>query len=174
VRRTAVFVLLLLVGCGSGGTPASSRSPEPSASPTPTPSPSPSPGRIPPIHQGDYVFDVTREDARRAGFPPSQLDENSGHTRVTLDAGRWQSVQTANHPISNPFAEGTYSGDGHRVAFVTELPSIFAGETVQLTWRYDPKTRLLYFTVISISPNTAEKRSYAKAYYGTHPWKRVG
>jgi hypothetical protein len=118
------------------------------------------------------VFDVTREDATRAGFPQSDLDENSGHTRVTLDAGRWELVQTANHPISNPFAEGTYSGTGHVVTFVTELPSIFAGEAIRLAWRYNPKTKLLYFTVISVSPKTSTP--YAKAFFGTHPWKKVG
>jgi peptide/nickel transport system substrate-binding protein len=136
---------------------------------SPLPSPSPIPARFPQIPNGRYKEAVTMNDLIAAGLDPNDigaLQENAGRMQITIQDGRWRSVQRSNVHVFNPVASGVYYGTGDEVAWVTQLPQQNAG-VVHLRW--SSKGNALHFDVLG----AASKDPGAIALFEVHPWVKV-
>jgi hypothetical protein len=173
---TALAVVLLAASCGTAHQRVAKPSPSPS---TPSPTPSPSPAlRIPPIPEGTYESHGSRADARRFHVKEQDIDENTGHFRLTFRAGRWKLLQTANHSVQQPEIEGIYTGSRHIVVLEWQLPATDTGTTT-CRWRFEAKSKTLVLTVLRSDPDTGSSVDAATALAGdrlifqSHPWRKA-
>jgi len=178
--RTVGLGLLVVVtlagGCRSARPPASG--PIPSTPSLPFGSPSPSPTvriHVPPIPDGVYETTVTRPDAERFGVfdcDPQDVDENTGHIKLILQAGRFRSDITANHPIFHPSFTGVYTGSRKRVTFLFD-PNTGGEGADTLRWRFDGT--YLRFKVLSALPEdpAGSHLCVARMQYEAHPWRKT-
>lgn len=165
---------MLTASCAAPARTGAQRSatlPGPSASPDASPSPVP----IPPIPEGTYVTDVSAADARRFHVQQQDVDENTGHFRLTLRNGHWRLVQSG-HPVNNPITEGAYYGSGH--SFVLQFFSPDMGKDF-CRWKFDPKTRTLTITIVRVEPAITDAvdaetaLAVDRAIFQSHPWKKT-
>jgi hypothetical protein len=182
-RRVAAFTLtvslaLVAASCGSPARPVVGPTRGRATSPSTT-SPTPQPSfEIPPIPDGTYTSHVTRADAVRFHVRPQNLDEQTGNFTLTLAAGRWKLVQSADHPVFNPIIEGIYFGSGHVVTFEFQFPASDTG-TDTVRWRYDRTSKKLFLAVLSAVPDVGAQSSAADALAGdrtvfqSHPWVKT-
>jgi hypothetical protein len=177
LRAGLLVLLTLAAGCGSARPPASG--PIASTPSLPFGSPSPSPSvriHVPPIPDGIYETTVTRSDAKRFGVfqcGPQDVDENTGHIKLMLQAGRFRWDITANHPIFSPSFTGVYTGSTTRVTFLFD--SNTAGEGADtVRWSFDGT--YLRFKVLSALPEDAagSHLCVARMQYEAHPWRKTG
>jgi hypothetical protein len=170
-RWTPVALLsfaVLAASCASGTTTTPSRSSSPESS-----SFSPTPIQIPPIPEGTYEYDVTRKDWARVGNcgTPEDVDENTGHATITFRNGRFRSVLSADHPISQPLSSGVYSGAGHVVTLTFDTNTADLGIDT-LRWSFDGK--YLRFRVLRVTPDSPNHLCAARIGYQSHPWLKTG
>jgi hypothetical protein len=175
IRRVALLSLVVLAAsCASGTTPTPSRSSSPESPVfSPTPSPTVAPIQIPPIPEGTYEHDVTRKDWARVGNcgTPGDVDENTGHATITFRNGRFRSVLSADHPISQPLSSGVYSGAGHIVSLTFDRNTADLGIDT-LRWSFDGK--YLRFRVLRVIPDSPDHLCAARIGYQSHPWLKTG
>jgi hypothetical protein len=174
---SALLLLVLATGCGTTP-PHSAATTAPTFSPPfSPPSPSPTPRiHVPPIPDGVYETTVTRSDARRFGVfrcDPEDVDENTGHIRLSLQAGRLRWDIRANHPIFNPTFTGVYTGNRTRVTLLFDPNTADVGADT-LQWSFDGKQ--LHFKVLRSLPDTPEHRHLcvSRMQYEAHPWEKTG
>ena len=180
LRRVAALTLtvslaLVAASCGSSARPVVGPTRGRATSPSIT-SPTAQPSlEIPPIPDGTYTSHVTRADAVRFHVRPQNIDEQTGNFTLTLRAGRWKLVQSADHPVFNPITEGIYFGSGHIVTFEFQFPASDTG-TDMFRWRYDSKSQELLLAVLSAVPDVGAQSSAVDALAGdrtvfqSHPW----
>ncbi|MEA2486082.1 MAG: peptide/nickel transport system substrate-binding protein [Actinomycetota bacterium] len=133
---------------------------------------------VPPIPNGVYRYTITRSDALRfdSKADPSGLPENTGTVTIYMRDGRYESIQRADHAITNPIAVGRYEGDAHHVTFEIEQPTFNAFTVPKARWRFDGHA--LHFQLLGcgnlnrLDPSGRFCKD-VHATYEAHPWVKV-
>jgi peptide/nickel transport system substrate-binding protein len=140
---------------------------------------SPSPSfEVPPIPDGVYQTTITKEDFNRFDprVDPSGLEENTGRVTIFLRKGLFRTVQTADHPISNPVTIGRYTGSGDLVVFEGLASSGGTITTPPMRWTFDGTA--LHLSFLSCAglhdPENPAFCSDTRVLYEAHAWVKVG
>jgi hypothetical protein len=167
----AAVTLALASACVSSPAPSPPASAVPSStasasSEAGSPKASPAPSLPADFPLGSWSNYLTEEDLRAAGYTDApMIMENVGSSTLTLSAdGTWTIAVESSQPMRWPVFRGTYAVSGPSTFRMwTTFPPDFAGEVVDLEWKYGDDGLHLraidpYDPIIHVQ-------------YETHPWQ---
>lgn len=145
------------------------------------PRPSPAPSHpVPSIPNGVYGFTITPDDLARFApdLEPPAIAELTGTTKVIVQDGAFAFITTADHPIEDPVAVGSYHGSGSSVRFEIEWPSYNALSTPPMRWSFDGRALHLRFlgcgNLNRLDPRAPHLCEEFRSTFEAHPWVKIG